>query len=452
VGNFPSATLHPATYVNHSKRQQPEGVSLSFEKFCFHPEIMAGIEASGFVAPTPIQAQAIPPVLAGQDVLALAQTGTGKTAAFALPLLQRFRQAKSKRVRVLILAPTRELAAQIHGAIRTLGQKTRVSSMTLYGGVNIRPQIACLKKGVDIVVACPGRLLDHIAQGTIHLSNLEVLVLDEADQMFDMGFLPDIRRILQHLPRHRQTLLFGATMPDEIRSLAREILVDPATIQVGKTAPVGTVSHAIYPVPQHLKTTLLLKLLRQTQAASILVFTRTKRRAKRLGEQLSKAGFQATSLQGDLPQNRRQEAMEGFRDGSYRILAATDIAARGIDVSRVSHVINYDIPDTAETYIHRIGRTGRASRKGDAFTLVGPEDEGMVRSIERVLSKPLERRTLTDFNYKVPMPVWRGRSPVNAAARNSQPRKTAKYVFVGARRKNHRQSRSSKSSPIANLS
>lgn len=425
---------------------------MSFEKFCFHPEIMAGLEASNFVAPTPIQAQAIPPVLAGQDVLALAQTGTGKTAAFALPLLQRFRQAKSKRVRVLILAPTRELAAQIHGAIRTLGQKTRVSSMTLYGGVNIRPQIACLKKGVDIVVACPGRLLDHIAQGTIHLSSLAVLVLDEADQMFDMGFLPDIRRILQHLPRHRQTLLFGATMPDEIRSLAREILVDPATIQVGKTAPVGTVSHAIYPVPQHLKTTLLLKLLRQTQAASILIFTRTKRRAKRLGEQLSKAGFQATSLQGDLPQNRRQEAMEGFRDGSYRILAATDIAARGIDVSRVSHVINYDIPDTAETYIHRIGRTGRASRKGDAFTLVGPEDEGMVRSIERVLSKPLERRTLTDFNYKVPMPVWRGRSPVNAAARNSQPRKTAKYVFVGARRKNHRQSRSSKSSPIANLS
>jgi ATP-dependent RNA helicase RhlE len=411
---------------------------LSFEKFGFHPEIMAGIHAANFVAPTPIQAQAIPPVLAGRDVLALAQTGTGKTAVFALPLLQRFRQEKGKRARALILAPTRELAAQIHAAIRTLGRKTRVSSMTLYGGVNIRPQIALLKKGVDVVVACPGRLLDHIAQGTIHLSNLEVLVLDEADRMFDMGFLPDIRRILQHLPRHRQTLLFGATMPDEIRGLAREILVDPATIQVGKTAPVGTVSHAIYPVPQHLKTPLLLKLLRQTEAGSVLVFTRTKRRAKRLGEQLAKAGYQATSLQGDLPQNRRQEAMEGFRDGSYRILAATDIAARGIDVSRVSHVINYDIPDTAETYIHRIGRTGRASRKGDAFTLVGPEDEGMVRSIERLLSKPLERRTLTDFDYEVPMPVWRGGSAAGPAARNSQQRRTPKYVFVGARRKNNR--------------
>ncbi len=411
---------------------------MSFEKFGFHPEIRAGVKASSFVAPTPIQTQAIPPILAGRDVLALAQTGTGKTAAFALPLLQRFRQQKGKRVRALILAPTRELAAQIDGEIRTLGQKTRVSSMTLYGGVNIRPQIARLKKGVDIVVACPGRLLDHIAQGTIDLSYLEVLVLDEADQMFDMGFLPDIRRILQHLPRRRQTLLFGATMPDEIRSLAREILVDPATIQVGKTAPVGTVSHAIYPVPQHLKTTLLLKLLRQTQAASILVFTRTKRRAKRLGEQLSKAGFQATSLQGDLPQTRRQEAMEGFRDGSYRILAATDIAARGIDVSRVSHVINYDIPDTAETYIHRIGRTGRASRKGDAFTLTGPEDEGMVRSIERLLSKPLERRTLTDFDYEVPVPVWANRSPMDPAARNSQQHGASKYVFFGARRRKSR--------------
>jgi ATP-dependent RNA helicase RhlE len=408
---------------------------LNFEKFGFHPEIMAGIAASRYIAPTPIQAQAIPLGLEGRDVLALAQTGTGKTAAFALPLLQRLRQQKGKRIRALILVPTRELAAQIHAAIRMLGQKTRVSSMTLYGGVNIRPQIALLKKGVDIVVACPGRLLDHIGQRTINLSNVEVLVLDEADQMFDMGFLPDIRRILQHLPRHRQTLLFGATMPEQIRSLAREILVDPASIQVGKTAPVETVSHAVYPVPQHLKTPLLLELLRQTQVDSVLVFTRTKRRAKRLGEQLSKAGYQATSLQGDLPQNRRQEAMEGFRDGAYRILAATDIAARGIDVSRVSHVINYDIPDTAETYIHRIGRTGRASRKGDAFTLAGPEDEGMVQSIERLLSKPLERRTLTDFNYKVPSPVWASRSPMDPAARNFQQRRAPKYAFVGARRR-----------------
>ena len=412
---------------------------MSFEKFGFHPEIMAGIHASNYINPTPIQEQAIPPVLAGRDVMGLAQTGTGKTAAFALPILQRLRKGEGKRGRALILAPTRELAAQIHDAIRTLGQKTRVSSMTLYGGVNIRPQIALLKRGVDVVVACPGRLLDHMAQRTIHLSNLEVLVLDEADEMFDMGFLPDIRRILQHLPRRRQTLLFGATMPDEIRGLAREILVDPVTVQVGKTAPAVTVSHALYPVPQHLKTPLLLKLLRQTQAGSVLVFTRTKHRAKRLGEQLSRAGYQATSLQGDLPQNRRQAAMEGFRDGSFRILAATDIAARGIDVSRVSHVINFDIPDTAEMYIHRIGRTGRASRKGDAFTLAAPEDEGMVQSIERLLNKPLERRTLTDFNYEIPFPVWGGHAPLNRGAVNSRTPKAPKYVFVGARRNNHRQ-------------
>ena len=415
---------------------------MSFEKFGFHPEIMAGIHASNYVDPTPIQEQAIPPVLAGRDVMGLAQTGTGKTAAFALPILQRLRQGQRRRVRSLVLAPTRELAEQTHAAIRALGEKTRVSSMSIYGGVNIKPQIGLLKRGVEVVVACPGRLLDHIGQGTIRFPGLEVLVLDEADQMFDMGFLPDIRRILQHLPRQRQTLLFAATMPDEIRCLAREVLVDPVTVQVGKTAPPATVSHAIYPVQQHLKTALLMKLLRETEAGSILVFARTKRRAKRLSEQLSRAGYQATSLQGDLPQSRRQAAMEGFRDGSYRILAATDIAARGIDVSRVSHVINYDIPDTAETYIHRIGRTGRASRNGDAFTLVTPEDEGMVRSIEGLLRKPLERRTLPGFDYGVPGPVWGGDSPIPSAARNCQGQKEKKYVFFGARGKNHRQRKS----------
>lgn len=416
---------------------------MSFEKFCFRPEITEGICASRYVTPTPIQEQAIPPVLDGKDVLGLAQTGTGKTAAFALPILQRLLQGERRKLRALILAPTRELAQQIHDAIQTLGKKTRVSGMTLYGGVNIRPQIQALKKGVEVVVACPGRLLDHINQGTIRLSSLEILVLDEADQMFDMGFLPDIRRILQHLPRRRQTLLFGATMPPEIRGLAREILVNPVTIQVGETAPVSTVSHAVYPVGQHLKTPLLLKLLRQTPTDSVLVFTRTKRRAKRLGEQLSRAGFQATALQGDLPQNRRREAMEGFRDGSYRILAATDIAARGIDVSRVSHVINYDVPDTAETYIHRIGRTGRACRQGDAFSLVAPEDEGLMRSIERLLRKPLERRTLADFDYGVPVPVWGNRSPIPSTVGAGQDRKRSQYVFFGERRKTAKQQQSS---------
>jgi len=412
---------------------------LSFEKFCFHPEIMAGIRASNYVDPTPIQEQGIPPVLEGRDVMGLAQTGTGKTAVFALPILQRLHQREHQKVSTLVLAPTRELAEQIHDAIRTLGKTTRVSSMTLYGGVNIRPQIQLLKKGVEVVVACPGRLLDHIARGTIRLSTLEVLVLDEADQMFDMGFLPDIRRILRHLPQKRQTLLFGATMPAEIRGLAREILVDPVTIQVGETTAVATVSHAVYPVQQHLKTPLLLKILRQTPTGSVLIFTRTKHRAKRLGEQLSKAGFKATSLQGDLTQNRRREAMDGFRDGSYRILAATDIAARGIDVCRVSHVINFDVPDTVETYIHRIGRTGRASRQGDAFTLVAPEDEGMVRSIERLLRKPLERRTLADFEYGVPGPVWGDGSPITSTGKNWRELETPKYVFFGARGKNHRQ-------------
>ena len=404
---------------------------------------MAGINASSYVSPTPIQAQAIPPVLEGRDVLGLAQTGTGKTAAFALPILQRLRQGERRRVRALVLVPTRELAAQIHAAVRTLGKKTQVSSMTIYGGVSIRPQIELLRKGVEVVVACPGRLLDHIAQGTINLAHVEVLVLDEADQMFDMGFLPDIRRILRHIPRKRQTLLFGATMPDEIRILAREILVDPLTVQVGKTAPAITVSHAIYPVAQHLKTRLLVELLRQTQAGSVLVFTRTKHRAKQLGEKLLKAGYQATSLQGNLSQNRRQEAMDGFRDGSYRILAATDIAARGIDVSQISHVINYDIPDTAEGYIHRIGRTGRASRRGDAITLVTPEDDGMVRVIERLLSKPLERRTLTDFDYKTPAPAWTVDVPARPAPRHFRQHQAPINVVVGASRKNHRARKSS---------
>lgn len=416
---------------------------MSFEKFGFHHEIMAGINASSYVSPTPIQAQAIPPVLEGRDVLGLAQTGTGKTAAFALPILQRLRQGERRRVRALVLVPTRELAAQIHAAVRTLGKKTQVSSMTIYGGVSIRPQIELLRKGVEVVVACPGRLLDHIAQGTINLAHVEVLVLDEADQLFDMGFLPDIRRILRHIPRKRQTLLFGATMPDEIRILAREILVDPLTVQVGKTAPAITVSHAIYPVAQHLKTRLLVELLRQTQAGSVLVFTRTKHRAKQLGEKLLKAGYQATSLQGNLSQNRRQEAMDGFRDGSYRILAATDIAARGIDVSQISHVINYDVPDTAEGYIHRIGRTGRASRRGDAITLVTPEDDGMVRVIERLLSKPLERRTLTDFDYKTPAPAWTVDVPARPAIRLFRRHKAPVNFVAGASRKNQRARKSS---------
>jgi len=395
---------------------------MQFKKFNLHPRVAAGIAAAGYVTPTPIQDQAIPPVLSGRDVMGLAQTGTGKTAAFALPILHRLEQGGRGVVRALIIAPTRELAEQINDAVTALGRQTRLRSITVYGGVSANPQIDKLKRGVEIVVACPGRLLDHINQGTIDLSSLEILVLDEADQMFDMGFLPDIRRILAKLPRQRQTLLFSATMPVEIRGLAREVLRDPVTIQVGNTAPPVTVSHAVYPVEQHLKTPLLLELLHHTDTESVLIFTRTKHRAKRLGEQLEKAGYKASSLQGNLSQNRRQAALSGFRDGTFQILVATDIAARGIDVSQVSHVINYDIPDTPEAYVHRIGRTGRAARSGDAFTMVTTDDSLMVRTIEKKLGTALERRTVEGFDYNVPAPQKDrefARPP-----RQPQPRKT----------------------------
>jgi ATP-dependent RNA helicase RhlE len=377
---------------------------MEFQKFNFHPAIAASIKEAGYTTPTPIQKDAIPTVLLGRDVMGLAQTGTGKTAAFALPILQRLMSGARGRVRALVVAPTRELAEQIHESFTTLGRQTRLKSVTVYGGVNVNPQIQKLKNGVEIVVACPGRLLDHIAQGTIDLSHLEVLVLDEADQMFDMGFLPDIRRILKQIPAKRQTLLFSATMPPDINKLASDILTDPVTVKVGNTAPPVTVSHALYPVEQHLKTPLLLELLQHTDTESVLVFTRTKHRAKRLGEQLEKAGYKAASLQGNLSQNRRQAALDGFRDGTYQILVATDIAARGIDVSQISHVVNYDIPDTPEAYVHRIGRTGRAAKSGDAFTMVTSEDSIMVRTIEKKLGAPLERRTVEGFDYSIPSP------------------------------------------------
>lgn len=311
---------------------------MSFSTFRLHPRIAAGVKALGYQTPTPIQTQAIPPVLQGSDVMGLAQTGTGKTAAFVLPLLQRLLPGPRGRVRALIIAPTRELAEQIHVSVVALGRDTSLRSATVYGGVSINPQVQKLRAGVEIVVACPGRLLDHISQKTIDLSRVEVLVLDEADRMFDMGFLPDIRKIIRHLPVKRQTLMFSATMPDDIRRLAHDVLHKPVTVQVDHSAPANTVSHAIYPVQQHLKTALLMELLKHTDTQSILIFTRTKHRAKRIGQQLEKAGYRAASLQGNLSQNRRQAALDGFRGGSYQILVATDIAARGIDVSTISQV------------------------------------------------------------------------------------------------------------------
>ena len=382
---------------------------MNFEAFNFHPAVAAGVVDAGYEIPTPIQDRAIPQVLKFRDLVGLAQTGTGKTAAFVLPILNRLMGRKRGCVRALIMAPTRELAEQIHQAIETLGRKTRISSVAVYGGVGINPQIQKLKHS-DIVVACPGRLLDHIGRHTINLSQLEVLVIDEADEMFDMGFLPDIRRISKHLPKKRQTMLFSATMPPVIRRLAGELLRDPVTVKVGVTAPAETVSHALYPVAQHLKTALLLKLLGNTATQSVLVFTRTKHRAKSLGKKLVAAGYRSASLQGNLSQNRRQAALDGFRNGTFQILVATDIAARGIDVTKISHVINYDVPSTPEAYIHRIGRTGRATCSGEAFTFITGDDHDMVRAINRIIGSEIEQRTLSAFDYGSPAPSREGRS------------------------------------------
>jgi ATP-dependent RNA helicase RhlE len=376
---------------------KPKGPLVNFNSFSFHPQINAGILFAGYSTPTPIQLQTIPPILEGHDVLGLAQTGTGKTAAFVLPILQRLLKTSRRGLRALILSPTRELAEQTHVAIGTLGRQTRMRSMTIYGGVSPQTQIKHLRAGVDIAVACPGRLLDLMGQRVVDLSSVEILVLDEADQMFDMGFLPDIRRILAALPTQRQTLLFSATMPDEIRSLANDYLHDPVAVELGASRPVETVSHALYSVEQTRKADLLLEILRQAGNGKVLVFTRTKHRAKKLAGQLVKAGLPATSLQGNLSQNRRKEAMDGFRSGRVRVLVATDIAARGIDVSQISHVINYDMPDTAIAYTHRIGRTGRMTRAGTALSLATQDDLPMVRTIERLLGHSLPKHKLAGF-------------------------------------------------------
>jgi ATP-dependent RNA helicase RhlE len=336
--------------------------------------------------------------------MGLAQTGTGKTAAFALPILERLINGPRRKVCALVIAPTRELAEQITDTFRTFGRQTGLRSMSIYGGVNINAQIKKLRDGVEIVVACPGRLLDHINQRTVNLSKVEVLVLDEADRMFDMGFIKDIKKIIKHVPEKRQTMLFSATMPEDIKRLCKDVLKEPVTVKVNHTAPAGTVAHALYPVEQQQKKDLLFEVLRHTDTESVLVFTRTKHRAKRLGQQLEKKGYRTASLQGNLSQNRRQEALNGFRNGKYQILVATDIAARGIDVSSISHVINFDMPDTTDAYTHRIGRTGRAAKTGDAFTFMTPEDKDMVRSIERVLGEKVERCKIEGFDYMRPSP------------------------------------------------
>ena len=372
---------------------------MNFEQFSFDRRIVARIKAANYTTPTPIQQQTIPMVLEGHDVMGLAHTGTGKTAAFMLPILQRLSQGPFRRVRALIIAPTRELAEQIHQMGLDLGKDTDVSSVSIYGGVSKVSQVSRLRSGAEIVIACPGRLLDLVYDGDIDLSCVEVLVLDEADRMCDMGFLPDIRRILKLLPAQRQTLFFSATMPEDSRELADNILKDPVVVQIGKIAPVETVSHALYPVPDILKKDLLLAMLQQTPTGRVLIFTRTKYRARNLARDMEKGGYRAAALQGNMSQSQRQKAINGFRDGKYDILVATDVAARGINVSEISHVINFDIPDTVDAYTHRIGRTGRAHRSGEAFTLAGRADEQMIRDIEKLLGTRIERRRLPDFDY-----------------------------------------------------
>ncbi|MEN6369733.1 MAG: DEAD/DEAH box helicase [Thermotogota bacterium] len=372
---------------------------MSFEQFRFDPRILSGIEAAGFEIPTPIQEQAIPVVLNRRDVLGLAQTGTGKTAAFMLPILDRLMKSRSHHIRALILAPTRELAEQTHQATVSLGRSTGLRSAAIYGGVSKGPQLVALRRGVDIVVACPGRLLDHVEARAIDLSHVEILVVDEADRMCDMGFLPDVRRILTYLPKERQTLFFSATMPPEIRALADHILDRPETVQVDTIGPAKTVAHALFPVPDTQKTAFLLAMLKQTATGRVLVFTRTKYRARNLSVILRKAGHRVAALQGNMTQAQRQTAIDGFRNGRFDVLVATDVAARGIDVSDISHVINFDMPNTADAYIHRIGRTGRVEKSGEAFTLASPGDGLMVRDIERVLGKRIDRRRLPGFDY-----------------------------------------------------
>jgi ATP-dependent RNA helicase RhlE len=372
-----------------------------FSGLKLHPSLLKGIKELGFTRPTPIQEAAIPPALAGRDVLACAMTGSGKTAAFLLPILNHLIGRPRGVTRALVITPTRELAAQILEDLNDLAVHTPITGAAVFGGVGMGPQEHAFRSGVDVLVATPGRLLDHFKSPYARLSGIEHLVLDEADRMLDMGFLPDIRRVLKHLPHKRQTLFFSATMPAPILSLTREMLRNPEAIQLDRRpAPAVGITQAVYPVPQELKASLLVELLKRGEMQEALVFTRTKHRANRLAEQLARHGIKAERIHGNRSQPQRTEALAGFKSGKYRVLVATDIAARGIDVEALGHVVNFDVPTAAEDYIHRVGRTARAEATGDAFTLVSPEEEGELRSIERAIGKRLPRVTVPDFDYK----------------------------------------------------
>jgi ATP-dependent RNA helicase RhlE len=373
---------------------------MPFAAFKLHPDLVRGVHELGFTRPTPIQADAIPPAVSGRDVLACAQTGSGKTAAFLLPILNRLIGKPRGTTRALIITPTRELAAQIVEDFNAFATHTPLTGAAVYGGVGMGPQEHAFRSGVDVIVATPGRLLDHFRHPYAKLAGVEHLVLDEADRMLDMGFLPDIRRVLRQLPARRQTLFFSATMPAPIGELAREMLKDPVLISIERQSkPAVGITQAVYPVSQDLKPVLLTELLKRDLVREALVFTRTKHRANRLAEHLVRAGVRAERIHGNRSQPQRTEALAGFKSGKYRVLVATDIAARGIDVEALSHVVNFDVPAAPEDYIHRVGRTGRAELTGDAFTFVSREEEGDLHAIERAIGRTLPRVTLPDFDY-----------------------------------------------------
>jgi ATP-dependent RNA helicase RhlE len=373
--------------------------SKTFDQLGLSEELMKAVRDAGYTTPTPIQAQAIPLVLKGRDVMGLAQTGTGKTAAFTLPIVDRL-LGGPKRTRVLVLTPTRELCVQVEESVKKYAMHAPISVVSVYGGVPLEPQEKKLRAGVDIVVATPGRLIDHLERQNVVFDDLEVLVLDEADRMLDMGFAPQINRIVADVPNYRQTLLFSATMPPEVEALARKYLRKPVVVQVGRrSAAASTVTHAVYPVPRDRKSELLAQLLRADKLDSVLVFTRTKHGADRVVRHLEREKIEATAMHADKTQPQRTRALEDFKSGKVRVLVATDIAQRGLDISGITHVVNYDVPQQAEDYVHRIGRTGRAAKEGDAFTFMAPDEIAMVRQIERVIGQPIPRISVPGFDF-----------------------------------------------------
>lgn len=445
---------NPRTDQRHSAHSAESKTNrTAFSHFELDHRLERAISDSGYQTPTPVQSATIPAAMLGQDLIGTAQTGTGKTAAFVLPILHHLLSNPPLRpcTRVLVLTPTRELAEQISDTFKQFSRHTRIRTATVYGGVGMGPQEQAFRSGADVIVACPGRLLDHMDRGNARLPMVEKVVLDEADRMLDMGFLPPIKRILKNLPGKRHTMLFSATFAPELTELAEEHMENPKRVSVDLQAPATTITHALYPCPKHLKTAMMLKLLETSDTRSVLVFTRTKHRANKVCQQIENAGYTVSVLHSNKSQNQRQAALADFRAGRSQILVATDIAARGLDIETISHVINYDIPDTADAYIHRIGRTGRAEQDGDAFTLITRDDADVVFDIEKALGQKVERRTIEGFNYDVPAPKADEfvrdpkpprSTPKQPSAQFSAARRAAKTVDAFAPFRKDRQGRS----------